>query len=549
MKTLKFMFAAAAAIGLASGAQAVQNTAASTGFEKLAIGTAVKYGVVDNSTQNESYFYYDGANAEDNESTIVAFTDNETSVTRPTGVAKFTGADKTARANALQVSTGTSPLLRTFQAAGQDGPAAGQAFSETTYVDTLVQFTVTPSTDTVTPGSSDKLMVYLKETVKTNDDGTTTTSTDLVVKAAYCGAEGTISPREYKATNVKVEPNKWYRLTVAAVPNLTGNNTDYPGYVGFSVSINGVQCAFDSACYDEEDEVAFGIFGECALSEAINGGLYMLSLTAGSNSPATLQAVGFAGEGLVDDLVVTTTDPAATVVNFTLSLGDNVTAINYTIGDVSYSQIDRYVEDVQVGATIKVTSVTYASDYEFDSYGLLNLTAVEGNANAFTVGDADATLTVNAKKSEPKTVSPGAPVTFNSEADATAALETLTLTATSPDAAVITDANYANYFKKTVVNNGDGTYSVAAELDETKVDADATATELAGSFDAITDAGVSVTAKPGLYYSVLQGQTLGGMTEGARTMAGSDGKVMLKATKFTGTGFYKVMVNTTGNVD
>ena len=60
MKTLKFMLAAATAIGLASATQADQyNT---TGFEKLAVGTNVTTGVQDNRS-GYSYFYYAGANA------------------------------------------------------------------------------------------------------------------------------------------------------------------------------------------------------------------------------------------------------------------------------------------------------------------------------------------------------------------------------------------------------------------------------------------------------------------------------------------------------
>ena len=54
MKTLKFMLAAATAIGLASATQADQyNT---TGFEKLTVGDPVTTGVQDNRS-GYSYFY------------------------------------------------------------------------------------------------------------------------------------------------------------------------------------------------------------------------------------------------------------------------------------------------------------------------------------------------------------------------------------------------------------------------------------------------------------------------------------------------------------
>ena len=74
MKTLKFMLAAATAIGLASATQADQyNT---TGFEKLTVGDSVTTGVQDNRS-GYSYFYYAGSVAEDNESVIAAAGDME----------------------------------------------------------------------------------------------------------------------------------------------------------------------------------------------------------------------------------------------------------------------------------------------------------------------------------------------------------------------------------------------------------------------------------------------------------------------------------------
>ena len=47
MKKLKFMLAAATAIGLASATQAAVDTYASTGFEKLTVGTNVTTGVIE----------------------------------------------------------------------------------------------------------------------------------------------------------------------------------------------------------------------------------------------------------------------------------------------------------------------------------------------------------------------------------------------------------------------------------------------------------------------------------------------------------------------
>lgn len=411
MKTLKFMLAAATAIGIASVAQAGQNRNASTGFEKLPQGTKVITGIIDNKTGDSdisSYFCYAGANVDDNESEIVAFTDNATPVTRPSGITKFDGADATSRANALQVSTGTDPLLRTFRPVANSAPQAGEEITTSTYIDTLVQFTVTPSTDTVTPGDDDKLMIYLKETATTTtgDDGVAvvTTATNLVVKGGYLESAASASQKEYVVQNIPVEPGVWYRLTVEAIPASVVNKDMGPqlGLMVFRVKINGVDCVFGGDTINTSDQNVVVFFMQNQeLFQAIGTRQVVLSLKAATSSTSknALQAVGFAGEGLVDDLVITDVDPAVRTVNFTLAFDENkVTAIEYTIGDVPYWQTDKLVEEVAESSVITINSVTYADGYEFDSFTTTGLTAA--GDNKFTVnGDAAASLTINAKSS------------------------------------------------------------------------------------------------------------------------------------------------------
>ena len=61
------------------------------------------------------------------------------------------------------------------------------------------------------------------------------------------------------------------------------------------------------------------------------------------------------------------------------------------------------------------------------------------------------------------------------------------------------------------------------------------------------DTTVSVTAKKGLYYSVLSGSDLSAMTEGARVMATdanvADGKITLTIPNKGTSCFYRILVN------
>ena len=559
MKTLKFMLAAATAIGIASVAQAAQNVKASTGFEKLPLGKSLRepINVLDNDNQI-SYFWYAGENPDDNESEIVAFTGDLPVKGRPTGVKNFTGADIGESRQALQVSTGIDPLLRTFNGTSAQGPVVyNTPLGEVTYVDTLVQFTVTPSTDTVTPGKDDKLMIYLKETASTatGDDGVAvvTTATNLVVQAGYLAFDAagapSVTPKEYKA-NLGVVPGKWYRLTVAAIPGIATAEGKGEGFIGFRVSLDGEVLTFDSMTYlDTDDGAAFDYLDENSEYQTPVDQMQILLSLQALNSQASnkksLHAVGFAGEGLVDDLVVTTTDPSAEVVNFMLTAGENVTAVSYTIGTQRYTLNSGMQYDVAKGSTIEITSVEYAEGYEYDSYTSTGLTLVsfDGITGSFTVtANEAATLTINAKAKASSGVVPGGEAVV---VDTREAAEALAVSVTSPDETVVSTADYMTYFKTVITETADNKFSVTAELDETVVDPDATAADLAGKFDEISEAGeVTVAAKPGLYYSVKQGSSLGDMQEGTRTMA-TGGTVNLKATKFPGAGFYQIMVNFT----
>lgn len=554
MKTLKFMLAVATAVGLASAAQATQYTGASTGFEKLSQGDPVKTGVMDNlvgENDKSSYFCYAGENEDDNESEIVK-AENQGSVTRPKGVAKFTGADATSRANALQVSTGTDPLLRTIKPIAGKNPQPAETFEVNHYVDTLVQFTVTPATDTVTPSADDKLMIYLKETVTgENDDGTQITSTNLVVKAGFLKTDYTVEPKEFPlVVNDGVEPGVWYRLTIEAIPDVLEDFAT--GSIGFQIRLNGSEpLQTGDGTYEEnpeiegnEDFVAVIAENEKVGTGIVDGAVF-LSLLTGAADTSALQAVGFAGEGYVDDLVITTTDPSANVFNFTLSLDANVTAIDYTIGGQLYSQNDKVVEDVVEGAVIEITSVTYATGYEYDTYITTGLTDVEGSVFNGQTGKfsvtGTASLSITAKAAAASGVVPGAEAVVVGSKEAA---EALPIVAEAPEGVDMAGVEYASYFKKVITDNGDGTFSVTAELDETALELDVTVADLVENFDNIEGGVVTIKAKPGLYYSVEEGSDVKKLVEGEPTQA-SGGTVELKVTKFPGSGFYKVKVNIT----
>ena len=364
MKTLKFMLAAATAIGLASATHAAEgvNTFASTGFEKLDVGTNVTTGVQDNRS-GYSYFYYAGSVAEDNESVIAAAGDM-TGVTRPTGAASVDAG----QAKILQVSTGTDPLLRTYAPLSGGAPQTATALSGDVYVDTLVQFTVTPYTDTVTPGANDKLMIYLKESVTTNAMGEITSAdTNRVVVGGFYSA-GSTTVREYVLNTgaVEVNPNEWHRLTVKAVCDISDSLA--LGFPGFAIKIDGVDCTLDYYTVDEMDPSSIGPTVIAANPDVLAKKLVLSLLTGSGMQTASLQGVGFAGEGKVDDIVFSDVDPFFTAVDFTFAGVSGVTATQtpgtdtWTITAPAGTVIKSFlVGDNPVAAAVGASSYTWTA--------------------------------------------------------------------------------------------------------------------------------------------------------------------------------------------
>ena len=350
MKTLKFMLAAATAIGLASASYA-------------------KQGALDGSIDFEgpnplaSGFVFDGAEG-----------DNDSEVVTP-------GANSTG--HALKVSVGTDPLLRALSTLGNPNgdviPLAGEGSYEEVTIDTMVQFTVTPYSDPVTANASDKLMIYLKE--MTNEVGEVT-GTNLMVKAAMFKAAYTDEDEEdHPAVKdvadyavayaddsaVTVNSGVWYSLTTKAVM--------FNGELMFEIYLGGQKLKPITLLNRDAGEDA-------------NALCYFPAITAGTGA-TTLTYVGFAGEGMVDELVFTTED-GVTAVDFTFTLNPNVTSVAYTLSDSATTNTITETTTVSVypNDTVKITEVVYASGYAAAA-GSPAATGVTGDfANGYVVGNS-----------------------------------------------------------------------------------------------------------------------------------------------------------------
>ena len=293
MKQLKFMLAAAAALGIASAQAAL--TTNTTGFVNMNFDLIGETDVPNPGVSELSGFLYEG-DPEDNESKIVV----------------KSGTDL-----ALSVNTSTNPVLCTVQ---NGGAPYSLVANKSLYIDTMVQFTVTPDGDVVTNAPTDKLMIYLQEIPAVKDDEgneTVAATTKLMVKAAkhtqvqsgrdtvdnFAACDVAVS-----AEGITVTAGQWYRLVVTSyVEN---------SITLFTITLDGVPLVADEKMYfsDNSKTIFPSILGK---------------------SSQNITYVGFAGEGVVDNIVAAEVFETPDVVSFTfaIDIDDGVNSVVYTIGE------------------------------------------------------------------------------------------------------------------------------------------------------------------------------------------------------------------------
>ena len=372
-----------------------------TGFESLNVGqTGISVKGDDGSDSSAHYFCFlgdegvvDGSmvKAYGGEDSLPAFT-----YRAACGVPNFFATAGLTQAKYLELSTEGGTLWRTAQDNGNTG-SLGEGVDlflgttkECVYVDTLVQFTPTEDGTAPTTSGDDKIALWL------NVDSTDPDApvTNLCVKAAVCDEGLTVTPSTFTITNApEIKPGQWYRLTVKSIADIlnvcASSGYSFPGFPGFMIYLDGKLLKSDTqtltdGCLDlyeaylSEDE--YDNVVDCAVFGSL----------AGLTTSPKFVAVGFKGSGAIDDLQIGEDVPdfgsGVSSVDFTLTWGEGVSAVFYTIGDGAEAEAtkDAKVEDVEPGAVVKLRAVA-ADWYVIDEATVADLTVdEEGTARTIT---------------------------------------------------------------------------------------------------------------------------------------------------------------------
>jgi len=236
------------------------------------------------------------------------------------------------------------------------------------FIDTLVQFT--PSEDPPETDEGSKLVVWM------NTNGVLC----VTAKSLALESETVVQTKTDFETTKAITTNTWYRLTVAALNDVCFSSRSGATLHGFIVYIDGSAVAATEAAISADVLATSAFTSWCSrftkVWAAIGANQFFPSLDSTSAS-ASLAAVGFRGEGLVDDIVVSDVLPTftggASGIDFTLTWDEGVSAVWYAVGGTT----NLYTGTVDSGLTAGQT-VAYGGDWGVPG----EITLADGSNNA-----------------------------------------------------------------------------------------------------------------------------------------------------------------------
>ena len=399
MKFNKLALATAAAFGLA-GAAVADTYYVQEGLETWTVGGKPQTGNnINGGTGTYEAVWFGGG---DSDETAVTAYDGD----QPTGQLPVIGTGEFAVGDYYLKVSNSNPLWRIIDPDGYaqvndewptDFPEGLEVnVGDGLFIDTLVQFTPSedaPSVDPANDGS--KLVVWMN------------TNNVLCVTAAKIIAEGDdaglIVPDNFETTK-PIVTNTWYRLTVKAYDTVLSDGATRNVHA-FKVYIDGAEVSSAGAVAGASEYAFYPLIND-ALGDDIAAGKVFFSLS--DDASATLAAVGFKGEGLVDDIVVSDVEPTLTPstlgIDFTLTWGDDVSAAWYSVDggetktEVASSGTTVTLADAVAGTTVLTYGGTAVDPWQAVADGSATLAASDNTfaltaADAATAGDAGVTDT------------------------------------------------------------------------------------------------------------------------------------------------------------
>ena len=204
----------------------------------------------------------------------------------------------------LAVDTG-APLQRYVQ----DGGTALNV-GNGLYFEGDVQFTPYDGETKVDADAGDKLLVYLQVKESEGEDGNVTATTNFVVKAGYYDEGNTATEKDYVcAVPEGFDAAQWHHLVVKTKKRSNADGTSARAF--FEIAVDGGYLISSEPKGDAN-----------SLAENVADSLFP-SLDSSTSNVDKMVSVGFKGQGSIDNITWTDTDPIPGQVDYVAAIGDN----------------------------------------------------------------------------------------------------------------------------------------------------------------------------------------------------------------------------------
>ncbi len=272
----------------------------------------------------------------------------------------------------LAVDTG-APLQRYVQAGGTPLDVG-----DGLYFEGDVQFTPYDGETKVDAGTGDKLLVYLQVKESDDENGNVTATTNFVVKAAYYDEGNSVKETKDYVCAVPdgFDAAKWHHLVVKMKIR---TNTDGYKRVFFEIAVDG------SYLTSSESKGDAG-----SLAAGVANSLFP-SLDTTTDNTEKMVSVGFKGQGSIDNVTWTDTDPIPGKVDYVAEVdGTGYETFDATLINAAENKTIKLLKDIVIaeGITIdKTTTLDLAGKTVSGSPNGAGVLAAEGSDVTFTIKD------------------------------------------------------------------------------------------------------------------------------------------------------------------
>ncbi len=272
----------------------------------------------------------------------------------------------------LAVDTG-APLQRYVQGGG-----AALDVGTGIYFEGDVQFTPYDGETKVDADAGDKLLVYLQVKESDDENGNVTATTNFVVKAAYYDEGNSVKETKDYVCAVPdgFDAAKWHHLVVKMKIR---TNTDGYKRVFFEIAVDG------SYLTSSESKGDAG-----SLAAGVANSLFP-SLDTTTDNTEKMVSVGFKGQGSIDNVTWTDTDPIPGKVDYVAEVdGTGYETFDATLINAAENKTIKLLKDIVIaeGITIdKTTTLDLAGKTVSGSPDGAGVLAAEGSDVTFTIKD------------------------------------------------------------------------------------------------------------------------------------------------------------------